>query len=87
MYVDGASNTKGSRTEVVIITSDETVIEQSISLNFKTSNNETEYEAVLAGLKSAKTFEARRLIVYCDSLLVASQINGEYMARDERMSA
>jgi hypothetical protein len=87
VYVDGASNSKGSGTGVVIITPDETVIEQSIRLDFKTSNNEAEYEAVLAGLKSAKTLEARRLIVYCDSLLVASQINGEYMARDERMSA
>uniref|UniRef100_A0A2N9ETC4 Uncharacterized protein n=1 Tax=Fagus sylvatica TaxID=28930 RepID=A0A2N9ETC4_FAGSY len=87
VYVDGASNSKGSGTGVVIITPDETVIEQSIRLNFKTSNNEAEYEAVLAGLKSAKTLGARRLIVYCDSLLVASQINGEYMARDERMSA
>jgi hypothetical protein len=27
------------------------------------------------------------MIIYCDSLLVASQINGEYMARDERMAA
>uniref|UniRef100_A0A2N9HN86 Uncharacterized protein n=1 Tax=Fagus sylvatica TaxID=28930 RepID=A0A2N9HN86_FAGSY len=87
VYVDGASNSKGSGTGVVIITPDETVIEQSIRLNFKTSNNEAEYEAVLAGLKSAKTLGARRLIVYCDSLLVASQINGEYMARDERMAA
>jgi ribonuclease HI len=87
VYVDGASNAKGSGTGVVIITPDETVIEQSIRLDFKTSNNEAEYEAVLAGLKSAKTLGARRLIVYCDSLLVASQINGEYMARDERMAA
>uniref|UniRef100_A0A2N9I550 Uncharacterized protein n=1 Tax=Fagus sylvatica TaxID=28930 RepID=A0A2N9I550_FAGSY len=87
VYVDGASNAKGLGTGVVIITPDETVIEQSIRLDFKTSNNEAEYEAVLAGLKSAKTLGARRLIVYCDSLLVASQINGEYMARDERMAA
>ena len=87
VYVDGASNSKGSGTGVVIITPDETVIEQSIRLDFKASNNEAEYEAVLAGLKSAKTLGAKRLIVYCDSLLVASQINGEYMARDERMSA
>uniref|UniRef100_A0A2N9FJP4 RNase H type-1 domain-containing protein n=1 Tax=Fagus sylvatica TaxID=28930 RepID=A0A2N9FJP4_FAGSY len=63
VYVDGASNAKGSGTGVA------------------------EYEAVLAGLKSAKTLGARRLIVYCDSLLVASQINGKYMARDERMAA
>jgi ribonuclease HI len=87
VYVDGASNAKGSGTGVVIITPDETVIEQSIHLDFKTSNNEAEYEAVLAGLKSAKTLGARHLIVYCDSLLVASQINGKYMARDERMAA
>uniref|UniRef100_A0A2N9HQJ4 Uncharacterized protein n=1 Tax=Fagus sylvatica TaxID=28930 RepID=A0A2N9HQJ4_FAGSY len=87
IYVDGASNARGSGTGVVIITPDETVIEQSIRLDFKTSNNEAEYEAVLAGLNSAKTLGAQQLIVHCDSLLVASQINGEYMARDERMAA
>ena len=27
------------------------------------------------------------MIVHCDSLLIASQINGEYMAQDERMAA
>ena len=87
IYVDGASNAKGSGTGVVIIMPDKTVIERSIHLDFKTSNNEGEYEAVLAGLNSAKTLGARHLIVYCDSLLVASQINGEYMARDEHMAA
>ena len=55
VYVDGASNAKGSGTEVVIITPDETVIEQSIRFDFKTSNNEAKYKAVLAGLRSAKT--------------------------------
>jgi ribonuclease HI len=87
IYVDGASNARGSGTGVVIITPDETVIEQLIRLDFKTSNNEAEYEAVLAGLNSAKTLGAQQLIVHCDSLLVTSQINGEYMARDERMAA
>ena len=87
IYVDRASNARGSGTGVVIVTPDETVIEQSIRLDFKTSNNETEYEAVLAGLNSAKTLGAQQLIVHCDSLLIASQINGEYMAQDERMAA
>jgi hypothetical protein len=87
IYVDGASNAKGSGTGVVIITPNETVIEQSIRLDFKASNNEAEYEAVLAGLNSAKTLGAKNLIVHYDSLLIASEINGEYMARDERMAA
>jgi ribonuclease HI len=85
--VDGASNSRGLGTGVVIVTPDGTVIEQSIRLNFKTLNNEAEYEAVLAGLNSAKTLGARNLIIHCDSLLIASQVNGEYMARDERMAA
>ena len=87
IHVDGASNAKGSGIGVVIITPDETVIEQSIRLDFKESNNKAEYEAVLAGLNSAKTLGAKNLIVHCDSLLIASQINGEYMAQYERMAA
>ena len=85
--MDGASNSKGSRTGVVIITPNEIVIEQSIQLDFKASNNEVEYEAVLVGLNSAKKLKAKNLIVHCDLLLITSQINGEYMARDERMVA
>jgi ribonuclease HI len=86
IYVDGASNAKGLGTGVVIITPDKTVIVQSIQLDFKAPNNEAEYEAVLAELNSAKTLGAKNLIIHCDSLLIASQINGEYMARDERMA-
>ena len=85
--MDGASNAKGLGTGVVIVTPDGTVIKQSVRLNFKTSNNEAEYEAVLAGLNSAKTLGARNLIIHCNSLLITSQVNGEYMARDERMAA
>ena len=78
--MDGASNAKGLGTRVVIVTPDGTVIKQSVRLNFNSSNNEAEYEAVLAGLNSAKTLGARNLIIHCDSLLIASQVNGEYMA-------
>ena len=41
--MDEASNARGLGTGVVIITPDETVIEQSIRLDFKTSNKEAEY--------------------------------------------
>ena len=64
--MDGASNAKGSGTGVVIITSDDTIIEQSIRIDFKASNNEVKYEAVLAGLNSTKTLGAKSLIIHCD---------------------
>ncbi len=53
--MDRASNTKGVATGVVIITPDGAIIEQSIQLDSKASNNEAEYEAVLVGLNLAKT--------------------------------
>ena len=56
--MDGASNAKGAGTEVVIITPDCAVIKQSIWLDFKASNNKTEYEVVLTRLNSAKTLDA-----------------------------
>jgi ribonuclease HI len=52
--VDGASNAKGVGIGVVIITPDGLVMEQSIRLDFKASNNEAEYEAVLTRLNSAR---------------------------------
>ena len=54
-------------------------------LNFLASNNESEYEVLLIGLKCAKRLGADRLQVFCDSQLVANQISREYQARDEGM--
>ncbi|CAL2226480.1 unnamed protein product [Prunus armeniaca] len=54
LRVDGASNQKGAGAGVVIITPDGTLLEQAITLGFPASNNEAEYEALLAGLRLAK---------------------------------
>ena len=85
--MDGASNAKGAGTGVVIITPDDMVIEQSVWLDFKASNNEAKYETVLVRLNSTKTLSTQNLLLHCDSLLVTSQINGEYMAWEECMAA
>ena len=63
------------------------VIEQALTLGFKASNNEAEYEALIAGLNSAKILEAWQLVVFRDSQLVTSQLSGDYQARDERIAA
>ena len=54
IYVDRASNAKGAGTGVVIITPDGSVMEQSVQLDFKASNNEAKYEAILTRLNSAR---------------------------------
>ena len=56
-----------------------------IRLNFPTTNNEAEYEALVARLDLAKATGAENVVVHCDSQVVTSQINGGYECNNERM--
>ncbi|KAI5325335.1 hypothetical protein L3X38_034409 [Prunus dulcis] len=83
--VDGASNQKVAGAGVVITTPDGTLLEQAITLGFPASNNEAEYEALLAGLRLAKELAIKKLAIYSDSQLITNQASGEYMAKHPRM--
>ncbi|CAL9022511.1 unnamed protein product [Prunus brigantina] len=85
LRVDGASNQKGAGAGVVIITPEGTLLEQAITLGFPASNNEAEYEALLAGLRLAKELAIKKLAIYSDSQLITNQASGEYMAKHPRM--
>ncbi|KAF8112802.1 hypothetical protein N665_0061s0011 [Sinapis alba] len=63
------------------------LIDQSFRLGFAASNNEAEYEALIAGLRLAKVVGAKRLQAFCDSQLVASQYSKDYEAKKKRMDA
>lgn len=56
-----------------------------IWLGFRASNNEAEYEAVLSGLQAALAAGATRVRVHSDSQLVASQVQGSFVVKDECM--
>ena len=62
------------------------VSEQDIHLGFNASNNELEYEAILAEIKLAATVSVDRLLIRSDSQLVMGQVNEEYESRDPRMA-
>ena len=47
VYVDGASNQKGSRVGLVLMSLEKVVIEKSLRLDFLATNNEAEYETLL----------------------------------------
>lgn len=67
LCVDGASNGKGIGLGIVLTIPDKEVIEQAIRLIFSASNNEAEYETVIAGLGISRATGVRELIVYNDS--------------------
>ncbi|XP_072066956.1 uncharacterized protein [Arachis hypogaea] len=73
LYVDGASNSKGSGAGILLEDEHGTQFEQSLQFTFHASNNQAEYEALIAGLRLAQTMGITHLDVKCDSLLVVQQ--------------
>lgn len=51
------------------------------------TNNEVEYEAVIAGLQLVKALQARVVVIFFDSKLVADQVNSKWLTKNERMVA
>ncbi|XP_065636480.1 uncharacterized protein LOC136070439 [Quercus suber] len=58
VYVDGAANRKGSGVGLVLMSPERIVIEKSLRLDFSTTNNEAEYEALLMGMSMGE-FEVK----------------------------
>ena len=59
----------------------QTLIEKSHYLGYRT-NNQAEYEALIAALESAVVLGAEEVTCHLDSQLVVKQINGEYRVRN-----
>lgn len=59
----------------------------SYKLAFDCSNNEAEYEALIACLKILRKLNANRIAVYGDSELVIKHVRGEYQAKHPQMRA
>jgi ribonuclease HI len=58
----------------------------ALRCNFKSSNNETDYEALLAGLRLARYMKATNIRAHVDSLIVANQVSRNYDAKDPSMA-
>ncbi|XP_076892308.1 uncharacterized protein LOC143544009 [Bidens hawaiensis] len=87
MFTDGASNDEGAGAGLKITNPEGQHFTYALRLEFKSTNNEAEYEALLAGLRIAKKLGARHLEAHVDSMLVANQIEGSYDAKDDKMAS
>ncbi|KAB2626690.1 hypothetical protein D8674_020308 [Pyrus ussuriensis x Pyrus communis] len=54
LYVDGSSNQQGCGAGLVLTTPNKVAMKYALRFKFKASNNEAEYEALLAGLRMVK---------------------------------
>ena len=85
MHADGSSNRRAGGAGVVLLSPEGDVVECMIRLDFPTTNNEVEYEALVAGLDLARATGATSVVIYCDSQVITNQINGDYECKGERM--
>ncbi|XP_074304069.1 uncharacterized protein LOC141638561 [Silene latifolia] len=87
LYIDGASNARGAGVGLVLWSPKGDMIVQVVRCQFKATNNEAEYEALILGMQMALGLKVRNLRMFSDSLLVVNHVNNEYVARDSKMIA
>ena len=87
IYTDGSSNRQARGAGIVLLSPEGDAIECMVCLDFLTTNNESEYEALVAGLDLAKVAGAARVVIYCDSQVITNQVNGDYECKGERMKS
>ncbi|XP_050259998.1 uncharacterized protein LOC126705091 [Quercus robur] len=85
IYTDGLSNRQAGGAGIILLSAEGDIIECMVRLDFPATNNESEYEALIAGLDLAKAVGAARVVIYCDSQVITNQINGDYECKGERM--
>ncbi|XP_060202236.1 uncharacterized protein LOC132630695 [Lycium barbarum] len=84
LYTDRASNESGSGLGLALKVHNREIVRQAIKCP-KITNNEAEYEAVLAGLKLALEYGVKSIKLHYDSQLVVNQVNGTFSIKEPRM--
>ena len=78
LYVDGSSNEGGSGASLILVSPEGHRMHCALRFEFKASNNEAEYEALITGLNLAKKMKGKSLEIYSNSQLVVCQVTDEY---------
>ena len=70
---------------MVLETPEKWIIYYALRLKFHATNNDSKYEALIAGLKLAKELWVTKLDIFCDSNLVVNQVNEKFQAKSPRL--
>ena len=87
MFFDGASTPASAGAGIVLISPSKETIHLSYKLDFKTTNNIAEYEALLLGVNTAKEMGTMFLNIFGDANLILQQANNTFQAKNVRLKA
>ncbi|GKA28907.1 reverse transcriptase domain-containing protein [Tanacetum coccineum] len=85
LFTDGSSCVDGCGAGVILMDPKGVEFTYALRFQFEATNNEAEYEALIAGLRIAEKIGVQNLEVNVDSKLVANQVNGTYIAKETDM--
>nr|GFA14441.1 reverse transcriptase domain-containing protein [Tanacetum cinerariifolium] len=85
LFTDGSSCVDRSGAGLILTNPEGMEFTYALRFEFTATNNEAEYEALIAGLCIATRMGARNLEANVDSRLVANHVLGKYVAKEDNM--
>nr|GEX95877.1 reverse transcriptase domain-containing protein [Tanacetum cinerariifolium] len=85
LFTDGSSCVDGFRASLIIMNPKGMEFTYALRFRSNATNNEAEYEALIAGLWIASQIGIQNLQANVDSKLVANQVNGIYITKESNM--
>nr|GEW65067.1 reverse transcriptase domain-containing protein [Tanacetum cinerariifolium] len=85
LFTDDSSCVDGSGAGLILTNPDGVEFTYALRFQFAASNNEAEYEALIAGMQIAARMGVKDVHVSVDSKLVANQVLGTYVAKEDNM--
>nr|GEY78969.1 reverse transcriptase domain-containing protein [Tanacetum cinerariifolium] len=85
LFTDGSSCVDGSGAWLILTNPNEVEFTYVLRFQFAASNNEAEYEALIAGLRRATQMGVKNMQANVDSKPVANQVLGTYVAKEDNM--
>jgi ribonuclease HI len=85
MFFDGACSREGAGAGVLFVSPTQETVSLSYKLEFETTNNVAEYEALVLGLRAAREMGIQEVAVFEDAELVVQQIRNAYQAKHPRL--
>nr|GEY30873.1 reverse transcriptase domain-containing protein [Tanacetum cinerariifolium] len=85
LFTDGSSCVDGSGAGLILTNPEGVEFTYTLRFQFAAFNNEAEYEALVAGLRIAMQMRVKNIQVNVDSKLVANQVLGTYVEKEDNM--
>jgi ribonuclease HI len=85
MFFYGASSREGVGVGVIFVSPIQETIALSYKLEFETTNNVADYEALVLGLRVAKDTGIEELLVFGDVEFIVHQIKNIYQTKNARL--